>query len=183
MRKWWKLAAKHAARRAWSVDDVAADLYAAGRSDFKREVSAGLWIAVQRILQSTNQTSMFEENGAEAIRQLNSLSVNGSIDERLIGHAELALRHGQTGDTAVQDAVRNTIVERCGEAALQIEEHHDRKAKPSMALHVRERLRQAQRSEKFQTLCNSPLEPRRGKIQSSGKDSGRGLDDGPALIS
>jgi hypothetical protein len=139
MKPRWKVAAKAAYLEAYEASEVTQCIGSAVLADYRAEVSPQLEADITRVLAGSEQPGLFHD---QQIADLESLwrRSGSAMEASLLGNAKQALIDGRSGAAAIEQAVQDTLHERCLSASRQVEEHMHREASDRRARFVRSRI-------------------------------------------
>ena len=179
MKPRWKAVAKAAYLEAYEANEVVGAVATAVLADYRTEVSGSFASAVARLLLSVGQLDLFP---GQQIANLEALHVQcGSpMETSLLLNAKQAIIEGCSGNVAMQQAVEDTLAERCLSASRQVEEHMFREASTRRADIVRSRMESAICETDIPRLAKEVLRSTDGRPRSTSLRYD-GLDDGVSL--
>jgi hypothetical protein len=176
MKPRWKVAAKAAYLDAYDAREVQQCIARAVLTDYRAEVSGQLEADITRMVVGSDQLGLFHD---QQIADLDSLQrhCGSTMESSLLANAKQALIDGRSGTAAMQQAVEDTLAERCLSASRQVEEHMYREASYRRARFVRSRLEnaidQVDRTDlAHRVLGRSRAEPPAEVSRSDGIDEG-----------
>lgn len=139
MKPRWKIVAKAAFLDAYEVSEVAKAMEIAVMADYRAEVSDSFGGAISQLLVGTEQIDLFPDHQLSGLDALH-VRCGSPIETSLLLNAKQAVIDGLTGGAAMQQAIEDTLVDRCLSASRQVEEHMYREASSRRADIVRLRM-------------------------------------------
>ena len=133
--------AKYAYNSAFSQGAVRDALTTAVVGDCRKEISYSFVEMVREAL-SNKQADLFGDYRLQRVESLRS-EANGYPFRKVFLDAAVAATEGQSGNEALVEAVRQTVLDLAIRRARQVEEHYHRQPKQNQVVSVRERIESA----------------------------------------
>jgi hypothetical protein len=176
MSRGWRKVAEYAGNETFASNDVRDALETAIEQDWRKNISAGLIGSMQDVV---GGATLFSEDSIQAIEDLRQSIAGCTMGHVLLDHMVYAVSDGQSGDTALQEAVTRTATDWSARCARQVEEHYLRKSSTENATNVRSRIEEAVQKAPFTALASRLLNAESGPAPRLVKHDG--LDDGVPL--
>lgn len=176
MRRGWKRLAECADNPASAPQEIAGAVVPAVEPDWRADVSADLVRCVRDIL-GEQQESLFREQKTEQLEALGRMTAGHGMGQSLIEYTIQACLTGKLGEEALEQAARNTLVDRAARGARQVEEHYYRESTGPRALNVRARIEEGIKGAALDALVQRVLSPGSSPVPAYPAKK-QGLDDG-----
>ncbi|SEJ83395.1 hypothetical protein SAMN05518849_1154 [Sphingobium sp. AP50] len=176
MKPRWRHAAKCAYKEAYSPEEVVDSVTRASHADWRSEVRPLFVSQVRAIVEASGQQSLFSD---QTVADLGALqrSCSSPMESTFVRAAMDAVRAGQTGPSAVEQAAHDALADRVLCNYRQVEEHVRRDDSLRSAQFVRGRVETAHGQIDFTGLTRALLKtgnplPRRDRVSSRDLDAG-----------
>lgn len=176
MRRRWRLVAKRADHRSYTVAEIAEALIPALEQDCRDEMSADFMAKLRRVAE---EPSLFENASAARLEALRPLAGSG-IGQIVLDNVGPLSAAGIDDRSLLRESLKAAIQDRANRGVRQVEEHYLRKATAPRATNVRSRIEEGVSSADIDGLVARVLSAVSVRVPPAPAKQ-TGLDDGVSL--